>query len=337
MWSLLTGVLLTMLASAPVRAEDAPPIPPELAPYLTDGAVPDGDYRWLRGRFPGASPAEGQAFVAALKFGEACLARSRAAMQAKMAALGQTWDPGNDITRMPAACNQFTQMPIGAGTDWPTFSAALDRVRPYALGLVRGVELAEQEALGHGDFAQQLRARPTGEQMLRKALIDSQRREGFSKDYSPLERAIHEGILIRALQERDQANTTWLAARVAEKGWPTRSTVGADASGSAWLLVQHADLDPAFQLAALRLMTPLAAKGEVDPTNFAMLTDRVQLRVAGKQKYGTQWTCVAGKWTPRPLEQDAAATDTLRKTVGLDSLQQNAERIATAYGACPKG
>src|SRR3546814_17491742 len=46
----------------------------------------------------------------------------------------------------------------------------------------------------------------------------------------------------------DRKNRAMLRAYVAQKGWPTISAVGKEASHAAWLLVQHADPDPALQL-----------------------------------------------------------------------------------------
>ena len=305
-----------------------------LSPYLTNGVVTPGDFRWLRGRFAGASLNDVQVFIAATDFDNACAARSRTDMVAKLKRLGQNFDPGQGAYTRGVECRQFAQPTVPAGVSWETFSAALSRVRPYALGLLRATTIAEQEVIDHGSYADQLRTRPLGEQTLRYLWIESQRHEGLTAGYSPLERAIHEAILLRALDDRDQANTEWLAGFIAKQGWPSRKGVGEDASRAAWLLVQHADANPAFQLTALRLMTPLAATGEIEQQNFAMLTDRVELKLHGKQRYGTQWTCRAGVREPLPLEGSYPATDTVRASVGLDSLSANLKQINELYGAC---
>src|SRR3546814_19820645 len=59
------------------------------------------------------------------------------------------------------------------------------------------------------------------------------------------------------------------------------STVGKDASHAAWLRVQHADADAAWQLRALRLMEPLAQMREASRSNYAYLYDRIMLKLAG--------------------------------------------------------
>lgn len=336
MRAIMAALTLAMVGAAPFGAEaETPQIPAALTSYLTKGVVAPGDYRWLRGRFPGATADEVQVFIATLRFDEACATQSRTAIRTRLAAMGQAFDPGEGLYARPAECRQFMQIWVAGDVSWEAFSAALERVRPYALGILRATELAEQQVLDHGGFAEQLRTRPLGEQTLRYAWIESQRHEGATGGYSPLERVIYEGILLRALEERDQTNTRWLADKVAAHGWPSRLSVGDAASGSAWLLVQHADADPAFQLAALRLMTPLAAKGAVDPRNFAMLTDRIQLKLSGKQRYGTQWRCDKGKRVPLPLANSEVATDQLRAGVKLGTLKANELRIDAMYGPCP--
>src|SRR5207244_6160203 len=88
----------------------------------------------------------------------------------------------------------------------------------------------------------------------------------------------------------DADNTAWLKDVVRRHGWPGCSLVGAEAANAAWLLVQHADRDPAFQRECLSLMEAAVAAGDASPADLAYLTDRV-LRAEGKpQRYGTQFT-----------------------------------------------
>lgn len=63
--------------------------------------------------------------------------------------------------------------------------------------------------------------------------------------------ALETGLLDQTI---DIKNTTRVKGIVEEFGWPTSKMVGEDASQAAWLLVQHADLDPSFQNKCLLLM-----------------------------------------------------------------------------------
>ena len=100
------------------------------------------------------------------------------------------------------------------------------------------------------------------------------------------------------------------------------------------MLVQHADDDPVFQLKMLRLMEPLAVRGQVSPRNYALLYDRVMLQMVGTQRYGTQLSCETGNWQPFPLE-DAAKVEGYRRAAGLNTMAQNAARILHENGPCP--
>src|SRR6516165_5364772 len=74
-----------------------------------------------------------------------------------------------------------------------------------------------------------------------------------------------------AYQDLDRKHTTRTKEIVDKHGWPGKSLVGADGAHDAWLLVQHADKDRAFQKRCLELMEPLVAKDEVSKQDFAYL------------------------------------------------------------------
>ena len=65
--------------------------------------------------------------------------------------------------------------------------------------------------------------------------------------------------LCAELVETGQRNTARMKGIVDEHGWPGRSLAGEDGANAAWLLVQHADADPAFQERCLALMEAAAA------------------------------------------------------------------------------
>ncbi len=115
-----------------------------------------------------------------------------------------------------------------------------------------------------------------------------------------------------------EAFRAWVRAQ----GWPLRSMVGASGAQSAWLLVQHADHDPAWQREALDLMEQLLPRDEVNASDLAYLRDRVAMATQGRQRYGTQGACKGpGQWEPFPIE----APDTLdqrRASMGLASMER---------------
>ena len=115
----------------------------------------------------------------------------------------------------------------------------------------------------------------------------------------------------------DAANLLRLKQIVARYGWPGKSLVGLTGSGNALLLAQHADADPAFQAHCLALMQPGVKSGEVIPSDYALLTDRVLVARKQKQRYGTQAQHIkSGTVVLYPVE-DEAHLDERRKSVGL--------------------
>jgi hypothetical protein len=91
-------------------------------------------------------------------------------------------------------------------------------------------------------------------------------------------------------------------------------------------LVQHPDIDAAFQKRCLALMTE-APPWEVSAKNIAYLTDRVLVNEGREQIYGTQ---LAGDVTPPPIE-DEANVDVRRKEAGLPPLAEYVEAARAGY------
>jgi uncharacterized protein DUF6624 len=107
----------------------------------------------------------------------------------------------------------------------------------------------------------------------------------------------------------------------AQVGYPTNSLYGGQAARAFWLLVQHADSDPAFQEQVVLAMKPVVLQGEADADDLAMLTDRVRINTNRPQVYGSQVTydmrlCKA---MPKLLEHPQSV-DQRRSEVGLAPL-----------------
>jgi Family of unknown function (DUF6624) len=117
----------------------------------------------------------------------------------------------------------------------------------------------------------------------------------------------------------DAANLPWLKRVIAEHGWPGRSLVGEDGAHAAWLLVQHATGDQAFQAHCLELLTAAAAQDEASQAAVAYLTDRVLMLAGEPQVYGTQLTGRDGQWVPKRL-RDPGRVGELRAAAGLGPL-----------------
>lgn len=133
--------------------------------------------------------------------------------------------------------------------------------------------------------------------------------------------------LAKRVAEIDAKSTARMKEIVATHGWPGTSLVGADGANGAWLLVQHADRDRAFQRQCLPLLEAAMKAGEVRPQDYAYLYDRVAVADDKPQRYGTQFR----DGEPFPIE-DEAHVDERRKAVGLGTLAEYREQIRQMYG-----
>lgn len=107
-----------------------------------------------------------------------------------------------------------------------------------------------------------------------------------------------------------------------EKGWPGFDLVGEDGSQGMFLIVQHADADPAFQKKALGLLKASYEKGQASGEHVAYLVDRVRVAEGRPQVYGTQLE-YDDRACPYPGKiENEAQVDSRRAKVGLDPLDE---------------
>lgn len=327
---------LALLASAALLMAASPPPPSALAPYIQGDRFDPGDYGWMRGLFDDASPADKATWQTIFQWTRACDDAGRVEKRAQLVAMGIPAPSLEHEWSGSLLCYEVNLRPRTPDRhSFAAFQRTLAEARPAVDGFLFATTLAERAADESGKTtAEKLLARPIGEQTLRYAWSWGGGTGAAAPRLSADAQAIAVARIQIATAERDHDNTEWLKAIVDKEGWPTISKVGAAASNQAWLLVQHADADPAFQLRALRLMEPLAAKGDVAKRNYALLYDRVMLKLTGKQRYGSQMICDNGAWKPLPLEEPAAV-DRLRASLGIESMDENLRRIARDY-LCPR-
>jgi hypothetical protein len=114
-------------------------------------------------------------------------------------------------------------------------------------------------------------------------------------------------------------NAAWLRGAMARIGWFDISKYGPEASQGAWLLVQHADRDPAWQRTVLADLAPRVKRGDMQGSYFAYLTDRVAVNAGQPQVYGTQGGChgPGATWRQKPVA-DPEGLEARRAEVGLE-------------------
>ena len=122
----------------------------------------------------------------------------------------------------------------------------------------------------------------------------------------------------------DSVNTVRICEVIDELGYPGKSIVGNGQSSTAFLVIQHADLE--VQEKYLPIISKAADDGEVRWSSVALLVDRVNMRNGKPQIYGSQ--------VNRDQDTDEYyfakiaepyKIDSIRGTVGLGPLQAYAD------------
>lgn len=319
-------------------AADLPPPPAKLEPYIKDGRLDPGDYAWIEGSYVDAPPDRKAEFEAIQNWAEKCIAEAKAEARAALATAGFPAASLDGVAIGPLACRQVTEYPRHPDlTSYAQLREQMVLARPVADSFLMAVGLAGElnnQLGGSGDFTRTLAAHVQLDQMLARSLgWGGGAASAGAPELPPVARAIVLARLNTAYMAQTERDAAWLKTAVARGGWPTESSYGQAPPFQAWLLVQHSDHDPLFQLEMLRLMDPLAERGEVSKSNFAFLHDRIMLKLTGKQRYGTQFHCVGGQRRPQPLE-DEAAVDARRREAGLEPLSEYAAGLSRLFGPC---
>lgn len=129
----------------------------------------------------------------------------------------------------------------------------------------------------------------------------------------------------------DGENTARMIEVVRTFGWPTYAMVGKAASDAAFLLVQHADHEPAFQAECLPLLQAAAARGEAAKQSLAYLTDRVRVKQRRPQLYATQY--LSANRADGSADVDASGRVRYVAPVVEDTDRLDARRAAMGLGA----
>lgn len=165
-------------------------------------------------------------------------------------------------------------------------------------------------------------------QLLARAEADQQGRARLRTD-SPARADID------AVLRSDAENTDFMRRVLARCGWPTRSAVGEDGAQAAWLLTQHADMDPAYQAAAAQRMKQAVLAGEADATRLALLTDRYRRLTDLPQVYGMQYVLSAERHIVFHDIVTPSQLDARRREIGLPSFTCWALQLSAQHGEAP--
>jgi hypothetical protein len=170
-------------------------------------------------------------------------------------------------------------------------------------------------------------------ELLRRVSADQAVREQFASAFR--EGKQPDSAIVARMRGVDADNTRWLAEVIGHRGWLGPSVVGQDGADAAFLLVQHADADTAFQARVLPLLAQAYRTGQATGQQFALLTDRLAVARGTPQVYGTQVALVSGRAVLKPI-LDSAGIDARRASVGLPPLRVYLRLIDSAYTAHPR-
>lgn len=162
--------------------------------------------------------------------------------------------------------------------------------------------------IGNPELRKELLAMEASDQEVRDKLIDI-----FSAH--PVDSLALVDVIKRT-DSVDARHTKAMKEIISRDGWPGRSMVGSDGEEAAFILVQHADKDTAFQSNCLKLVEKAYKAGEASGQDLALLTDRVLVHLGKPQLYGSQVKFVNGRVVVDSIE-DERNIDKRRAELGL--------------------
>ena len=138
-------------------------------------------------------------------------------------------------------------------------------------------------------------------------------------------------VMLVAEQDRADSLNRVAVDSLLQNGWP--DGLSEQSNQTIWLIIDHADVE--YQERYLPLIEQQAVRGTISPSDYATLLDRVNVRRQRPQRYGTQtgykqrddevFTFVY------PIE-DIDALDSLRLSVGLDSMHLYLRQVSETLG-----
>ncbi len=144
--------------------------------------------------------------------------------------------------------------------------------------------------------------------------------------------AAADSAIVEELRALDRRNTSRLREIVLAQGWPDTASVGLDGVVAAFMLVQHADQDPAFQEEMLPHVEAAHRHDGLPGECVAMLTDRILVAKGERQIYGTQSRVVDGVVKIAAVE-DPDNLDQRRAQLGMVPIAEYEAMLASMYHA----
>jgi len=215
---------------------------------------------------------------------------------------------------------------------WAYLRSGFDRYatpRQFARGVLRDTKLVR------AFFASLPPARSVAEELYRRLRVDQFAMGVEMRLWGEYPRnPINDRVWKRLRASTDlivRENAERVKALLRTRDWFDDARDGHGASRDGWVLVQHADHDPAFQRDVLRRMEPLLASGRVARADYAYLWDRVAVAEKRPQRYGSQMDCKDGQRVARGGLEEPERVDARRAEMGMGRWSD----YAASFDPCP--
>lgn len=299
--------------------------PPQfLAPLITKGSFAPGDYSFARGAFSGATPEQVANWSQIKPFYRACSHEAALAANASLKQIGVNAKVPENRAYQDHLCEQigWAASATEGFTSWDSFHSAFAKSLPYYQAYAAGLSAsaaAISVSRNSDSLTDQILVRIIPDQGWRVPMM------GSLDALSGVDADTHKALLHRivaAMIDTDWDNSHWARGVVTAHGWPALTKMGGKVPRLMWLMVQHADADPALQVLTLRQIEPLMRAGKFSRADYALMFDRVGLATIGTQHYGSQLSCKNGHFAPHSMDaggSDSKVLDARRATMNLPS------------------
>jgi hypothetical protein len=123
------------------------------------------------------------------------------------------------------------------------------------------------------------------------------------------------------MAKADSQNLILVRSILDKYGWLGPDIIGGIGSSTLFAVIQHADLAPGVQEKYLPYLRRAVEKGDADPSDLALLEDRILVGQHKPQLYGSQIkTNDQGVSAPFPIA-DSSHVDSRRAKMGLGPLK----------------
>ncbi|QTC92474.1 DUF6624 domain-containing protein [Brevundimonas goettingensis] len=175
------------------------------------------------------------------------------------------------------------------------------------------------------------------ERFLRMYRLDQQTRAAATDiDFTTLppdQRQPAMAAMWTAIGAVDESNQKALLEMLPPEGWFYKSVYGDGPASTAFLIIQHSDVD--LWRRFLPVLEPLVATGEVEGQSYGLMYDRLAVAEGRPQRYGTQMTCKGGKFVvDYDALEDPEHAEERRAAMGFHRTLKEYEALFAGYPSC---